>query len=101
MGDVGEMNHTIYVSNLNEKIKKAVLKKSLHRYEATDNWSVAVACCCNHFYVAKCWKLKLSVAGKRSLYGVTVVTMYYGEYAVIGCAVGPLVTHILLLHVLL
>lgn len=24
------MNHTIYVSNLNEKIKKAVLKKSLH-----------------------------------------------------------------------
>lgn len=32
MGDVGAINHTIYVSNLNEKIKKPLLKKSLHRY---------------------------------------------------------------------
>lgn len=32
MGDVGVINHTIYVSNLNEKIKKPLLKKSLHRY---------------------------------------------------------------------
>lgn len=31
MGDVGVINHTIYVSNLNEKIKKPLLKKSLHR----------------------------------------------------------------------
>eukprot|EP00904_Undaria_pinnatifida_P004051 jgi/Undpi1/13647/HiC_scaffold_9.g03301.m1 len=30
MGDVGVINHTIYVSNLNEKIKKPLLKKSLH-----------------------------------------------------------------------
>lgn len=32
MGDVGVICHTIYVSNLNEKIKKPLLKKSLHRY---------------------------------------------------------------------
>lgn len=32
MGDVGVINHTIYVSNLNEKIKKPLLKKSLHRW---------------------------------------------------------------------
>lgn len=31
MGDVGVINHTIYVSNLNEKIKKPHLKKSLYR----------------------------------------------------------------------
>lgn len=31
MGDVGVICHTIYVSNLNEKIKKPLLKKSLHR----------------------------------------------------------------------
>eukprot|EP00752_Nemacystus_decipiens_P002992 g2776.t1 len=30
MGDVGVICHTIYVSNLNEKIKKPLLKKSLH-----------------------------------------------------------------------
>lgn len=30
------INHTIYVSNLNEKIKKPLLKKSLHRYEIAD-----------------------------------------------------------------
>ncbi|CAM9879611.1 unnamed protein product [Pylaiella littoralis] len=30
MGDVGVICHTIYVSNLNEKIKKPILKKSLH-----------------------------------------------------------------------
>ncbi|CAN0332854.1 unnamed protein product, partial [Hapterophycus canaliculatus] len=30
MGDVGVINHTIYVSNLNEKIKKPHLKKSLY-----------------------------------------------------------------------
>lgn len=32
MGDIGVINHTIYVSNLNEKIKKPLLKKSLHRW---------------------------------------------------------------------
>lgn len=36
MGDVGVINHTIYVSNLNEKIKKPLLKKSLHRWACSD-----------------------------------------------------------------
>ncbi|CAN0148903.1 unnamed protein product [Ascophyllum nodosum] len=30
MGDIGAISHTIYVNNLNEKIKKPLLKKSLH-----------------------------------------------------------------------
>lgn len=38
MGDVGVINHTIYVSNLNEKIKKPLLKKSLHRWACCDNF---------------------------------------------------------------
>lgn len=45
MGDVGVINHTIYVSNLNEKIKKPLLKKSLHRYEIADEMGAGYYCC--------------------------------------------------------
>lgn len=51
MGDVGVICHTIYVSNLNEKIKKPILKKSLHRYDIQYEYIYLWAL----FYNRRCW----------------------------------------------
>lgn len=80
MGDVGVINHTIYVSNLNEKIKKPLLKKSLHRYEL-ENGCAALIC--------KGWRREATICDMLVLLCSTASRIQQQQQSVVAPSVQP------------